>query len=121
MGTSSRDPEHATDNPAMVEHGSADDGLLGWQQRGDPRPLLIGQGEIHGPEDLHLGATTKDCVLLGSARGVARFGNGLMPATERGPSQAEGDALRRLDECEEQTPDLGHRQWEELRGPPFSA
>src|SRR5579859_3094055 len=80
VAASSNHPQHAADDASMVEHGSPDHRLLGWQQRTDPGPLLVGQIKLHRLEDVDLGAAGKDGMLPCPARGVARLRDGLMPA-----------------------------------------
>lgn len=104
----------------MVEWRASDSWRLGWQQRGDPRPLLVGQCMAHSLEDLHLRVTGLTRHQSSAASSMTRLGYGLMVATECGPGQMEGETLGRLDEREEETPDLGHGQREEFCGPPFS-
>lgn len=105
----------------MVEHRTADDRLLRWEQRSDPHPLLVGQVEIDRLKNLHLWAVENDCSLSCPSSSVTRFGNRSMVPTKGRPGQAEGEALRWLDQCKEETTDLGDGQWEEIAGPPFSA
>ena len=38
-----QDPEHPVDNPPMIVRGAPGPRALGWQQRGQPCPLLVGQ------------------------------------------------------------------------------
>jgi len=120
-GTGSSDPEHAADNAAMIEQGTADDRLLRWEQWRDSRPLLVGQFKVYRLKNVHLWAVEKDCGLSCSASGMAGLGNGSMAAPEGRPRQAEGEAVRWLDQRKEEASHLWEGQREEISGPPFSA
>lgn len=81
---------------AMVEHGPADDGLLGWQEPGDAGPLVICQREVNSREDVHPHDVGLGGLTMSASSCVAGFGDCLVMTPKRGPRQPAGELFRGL-------------------------
>ena len=106
----------------MVGGRTARRRLLRWKQRGDARPVFVGQVEVQRTESLDRGTVPGVDALLGSSDSMAAFGHCLVLAPEGGPGEAGTKVLRRLGQCQEETAHLRNRQGDErVRSPFFTA
>ena len=94
----------------MVLVGTAGWRVLGWQQRGEPRPLLRGQLKRAGGQDLdRAGRCWPYRLAAGTPGRVTALGESLVAAAEGGPRETKRTPLWRLVQCEEQAADLRRR------------
>jgi hypothetical protein len=98
----------------MVARRTTDLRLLGWEERGDARPPLIGELESLGIQHLDRGQTHGAGVLSCSAGGMAARRHRLVAPPEARPGEPEAEVLGRLTERQEQAARLRYRQGDQV-------
>jgi hypothetical protein len=120
-GTSSGNPEHASQNCSVIVVRATGLGSLGRQERGNVRPVLVCELEREGAQPLQRRTVERRWLVLCPSSDMTRLGHRLVVATKRRPGQPKVAALGWFGDREEQPTDFRYGQRKEVVMPPFSS